>query len=740
MNSPERRCGPDVSTLRIALRDGGGRQHEQSLRRQAGTLQNMAKTSPRRTILLLLIVILTFLSNVLLPAHAKPVSQGVVVRSSAAIIDRFSLVYPATQVFRGASVQFPFLTLRAVQGIEMVRNGSAGWAVVTLPLKEADIQAGVRLVPLYVGAVVIVYNFPKAIQNSGLPPLNISQDALVGIFDGSIKSWNDTRITSSNPALRAFSTQLNVPPIVVAPNESEWGPTWQLSAALSSMSPTWNSTIGKTPNSKNFPGVTNAVPATDMPHEILSAPFSIGYTDLYTAKQYNLDIAKIENAEGYFREANRTTLNASAEWAAPELYQANPDHPWVVLGNAGGAGSYPIAFITQMLLRNGNPADCIEAYEIARFAYWMITDQEAADIAVSLGSMRPPSFTDFSLQMLGNYKCANGVYLLKQVIEDIAQEKTDTTYKVFLIAVSVMGGLVVLLGVSMCGAWAWQQRKRTQKVLKGNSKLVDIPNDVSERSQKELNRKVNAPVMDSEKPPAKDDDDSIFEYAGLSPHATQVWPIGTNPVYQAKLIKSSTGALRAVVGPVNYQVEIWKPENTDLLKAQPKDAITGLVTDSMVRIAGRRNSLKGTKALNTGPPEIQVATPITVKPKWQKDIRVHIAFVLFRVVMDAVALALNWITLRSFPPGTAMVIVYAALCVIGSLFFIANLILAFFGIYLQDDRKIEIDVAALKGRSKVSTDMLAYIKSEIRRLYIVCLRELIYRVSMVGGIRGEGYR
>jgi hypothetical protein len=590
-----------------------------------------------------------------------------------------------------------------------------------------------------------------------MPALNVSQDALVGIFDGSIRFWNDTRLLSRNAALRTFAAQLNESFTVVAPNESEWGPTWQFTSALSQMSPQFNETIGDTPNSRKMPGVNKPVPAEDVPGQILGDVFSVGYTDLRTASRFGLKVARLENAEGVMVPATAQTLNAAAESFTPQLYTADPDHPWVSLANGGGMLTYPIAGTTHLLLRNGNPASCIESYELARFAYWTISDPEPASIAVDLGYVRPNNWTDFAIRKLQNYKCGNGIVLLDQVIADIEQEKTDTTSRVFLFAVSIMAGLVVMLCVGLCGFWAYTRRKRAQKVNSGKSKLVEIPPDVTERTQKELNETVNREALgeineDFEVPPTvltgklpKDDDDDDsevdsdedeedsehFDMGTPNPDDDVMYPPGMNPVFQTMLVRSSTGALRAVVGPVNYQVEIWNPENSHHLNE--KDHVSGFVSESLTRMVGRRKSFSG-EAYASSAPEIQVAQPITVKPRWQKSFRIHVASVILRAMMDLVAVVLNWTTLRTFPPGLVLVSVYGALCIIGTLFFTSNLLLAFLGLYLHSEKQIEVNTQALKGRSKVAVDMLAYVKSEIRRLYVISIREMIYRVSMVSSL------
>ncbi len=100
--------------------------------------------------------------------------------------------------------------------------------------------------------------------------------------------------------------------------------------------------------------------------------------------------------------------------------------------------------------------------------------------------------------------------------------------------------------------------------------------------------------------------------------------------------------------------------------------------------------------------------------------------------MDLVAVLLNWTGFLTLPEGLLLAGVYAALCVVGSIFFVFNMLAAIAGLLYHKKNKVELEASMIRNRRRVSIDQLAYIKNELRRLQIICVREIVYRVSLVG--------
>lgn len=91
-------------------------------------------------------------------------------------------------------------------------------------------------VSLFLGAITIIYN---AILDSGLV---LTPEALVGIFNGTVKFWDDPLIQSYNP-------DVYLPPIPIMPvhrTDPSYA-TLLFSEALSDFSQVWSLTFGAAP-------------------------------------------------------------------------------------------------------------------------------------------------------------------------------------------------------------------------------------------------------------------------------------------------------------------------------------------------------------------------------------------------------------------------------------------------------------------------------------------------------------
>lgn len=82
-------------------------------------------------------------------------------------------------------------------------------------------------------AVVVCHNLP------GVSSLTLTRDNIVGIYNGTITHWNDSRITAVNAGQRLPEERIRV----VARSDPS-GTTELFTAALSSFSPAWRHRYG----------------------------------------------------------------------------------------------------------------------------------------------------------------------------------------------------------------------------------------------------------------------------------------------------------------------------------------------------------------------------------------------------------------------------------------------------------------------------------------------------------------
>ena len=221
----------------------------------------------------------------------------------------------------------------------------------------AQVQRGVRLIPMTAGGVALAYSLP------GLEGrLRLSRAAYTGIFLGKIKNWNDPVIVECNPGLKLPKLTI----VAVARSDSS-GTTFAFTKHLDAVSPEWRQRYGAQ-SIVDWPGGPmrakgNEGIATLIKHSI----GSIGYVSLGFAQKLALDVAALENRAGQYIVPS--IESATADMAAAEL----PDNLRLFLPDPEGPESYPIVTLSWVLLY-GNYEDSKKAQVIKGLFDWCLHD------------------------------------------------------------------------------------------------------------------------------------------------------------------------------------------------------------------------------------------------------------------------------------------------------------------------------------------------------------------------------
>jgi phosphate transport system substrate-binding protein len=221
----------------------------------------------------------------------------------------------------------------------------------------AHVPAGVLLLPVTAGSVVLAYNLP-GFQGE----LRLSRKAVAGIFLGEIKSWNDRSIAAANP--RANLTNLTIATVV---RQDGSGTTYAFTKHLDAISETWRSRYGAA-TLVDWPG--NAMRAKGnegVAGLIEKSNGSIGYVSYEFARKIGLPIATLENKQGNF--VRPSTQTSTAALASAEL----PGNLRVFVPDPAGQDSYPIVTMTWILLRK-DYADPAKARAIRDLFEWCLRD------------------------------------------------------------------------------------------------------------------------------------------------------------------------------------------------------------------------------------------------------------------------------------------------------------------------------------------------------------------------------
>jgi phosphate transport system substrate-binding protein len=220
-----------------------------------------------------------------------------------------------------------------------------------IPAKEkSKVPAGktVLYFPVQVGPIALAYNVP------GVKDLKLDATTLAGIFQGTIKTWDDPAIKALNSGASLPGTSIS---LVVRSDSS--GTTQNFSQFLvDAAGSAWK--LG-TASTISFPSSAHAANGgSGVAQAIKATSGSIGYVDYSTATASGLSAASVKNKAGSFVAPSSTSAAAAASQVKPsaDLTFLTADEP--------GAGSYPVTYQSWDLVYaeqpNANDAALLKAY------------------------------------------------------------------------------------------------------------------------------------------------------------------------------------------------------------------------------------------------------------------------------------------------------------------------------------------------------------------------------------------
>ena len=95
------------------------------------------------------------------------------------------------------NVQINYSSIGSGGGIQQVKAGTVDFGASDAPLSDSDMAQMVPVIqiPESAGPVCVTYNLPGLAK-----PLQLSAEALAGVFLGKITSWQDPLLKADNPA------------------------------------------------------------------------------------------------------------------------------------------------------------------------------------------------------------------------------------------------------------------------------------------------------------------------------------------------------------------------------------------------------------------------------------------------------------------------------------------------------------------------------------------------------------
>ena len=278
------------------------------------------------------------------------------------------------------NIQINYQQIGSSGGIKQVTDGTVDFGASDLPMTDEQLKAyqdkhnGVPLLhfPTVLGAVVLTYNVP------GVPDdLQLTPEAIAGIYLGKITKWNDAAIASVNKGVKLPNED-----IVVAHRSDGSGTTFIFTDYLSKVSKEWETKVGRGP-SPSWPVGLGGKSNDGVAGVVKQNPNSIGYVELIYARQNKMSVAKVKNAAGAFVKPSLASVSAAAAGVAM------PDDFRVSISNGSGKDTYPISSFTWLLIPAKIP-DAAKKQALANFLKWMIADGQNLTEALDYAKLPKP--------------------------------------------------------------------------------------------------------------------------------------------------------------------------------------------------------------------------------------------------------------------------------------------------------------------------------------------------------------
>jgi len=279
---------------------------------------------------------------------------------------------------KSTGVKINYQSIGSGGGIRQLSEQTVDFGASDGPMSDqelANAKGGPVLhFPTVMGAVVITYNIPGLTR-----PLNLTGDAIVDIFAGKITKWIDAQIVAQNRGVPLSNSD-----ILVVHRSDGSGTTYIFSDYLTSVSPSWSSTLGKGKEIK-WPVGLGGKGNEGVAGQVKQTPGSIGYVELAYAKQNSLPFANIRNAAGRFIAPSIASVTAAA---ASMKLPKNTDYR-VSIANAPGKDSYPISSMTWILVYQNQP-DRVKGAKLVNFLRWAYKDGEKTVASLDYAPLPAP--------------------------------------------------------------------------------------------------------------------------------------------------------------------------------------------------------------------------------------------------------------------------------------------------------------------------------------------------------------
>jgi phosphate transport system substrate-binding protein len=257
-------------------------------------------------------------------------------------------------------------------GVRQIIEGTVDFGASDSPMTDEEMAKAkggpILHIPTVMGADVMTYNVQGLSR-----PLNLTGQVISEIFLGKIKKWNDARIAALNSGVTLPNQD-----ILVVHRSDGSGTTYIFTDYLSEVSPEWKNGPGRGKEVR-WPTGLGAKGNEGVAGQVKQTPGAIGYTELAYAKQNRLPYAAVQNAAGEFVLPTIESITAAAAGIMTRLPE-NTDYR-VSIVNPPGAGAYPIASFTWILIYQNQP-NADKGKKLVDFLEWALREGDASAAAL----------------------------------------------------------------------------------------------------------------------------------------------------------------------------------------------------------------------------------------------------------------------------------------------------------------------------------------------------------------------
>jgi phosphate transport system substrate-binding protein len=264
-------------------------------------------------------------------------------------------------------IEINYQSIGSGGGIKQITEKTVDFGATDVPMSDEEISKapGIVHIPTTLGAVVVTFNV------KGVDTLNLSSDAVAGIFLGEIKTWDDAKIKADNP-----KAKLPKLPIAVVHRSDGSGTSGVYTDYLSQVSADWKSKVGQG-KSVNWPVGVGAKGNEGVAGQVKQLNGSIGYVELVYAEQNKMATVALKNADGEFVKASTASVSEAAAATADKI----PEDLRTSIVNAHGKKAYPIASYTYIVLFK-DQADAVKGKALTDMLWWAIHDGQKSNEAL----------------------------------------------------------------------------------------------------------------------------------------------------------------------------------------------------------------------------------------------------------------------------------------------------------------------------------------------------------------------